>query len=214
MKCPKCGAKVKSGSFCPKCGEPLPEQPKKKFKWWYILVIIAVIGVISSLFGNGGSSPQKVDSSSASATSASASVAPSPSETEKSKFGVGESVKLNDITVTFNGIKENSGSTYNKPKDGDEFVICSFTIENGSSRDITVSSMMSFEAYVDDFATSESLSAQITSDESQLDGSVAAGKKMAGAIGYEVPKTWKSLEISFTPDFWSGKDITFVANNK
>ena len=72
---------------------------------------------------------------------------------------------------------------------------------------------VSFSAYVDEYATSLSLTATTSSDASQLDGSVAAGKKMAGVVGYEVPEDWSELEIRFTPNFWSGKDITFVASN-
>lgn len=50
-------------------------------------------------------------------------------------------------------------------------------------------------------------------DKNQLDGTVAPGKKMNGVIGYEVPADWKELEINFTPDFWSNKDISFVAKH-
>ena len=45
----------------------------------------------------------------------------------------------------------------------------------------------------------------------QLDGSVAAGKKMNGVIAYQVPEDWKTLEIKFSPSFWSNKSATFVA---
>ena len=50
-------------------------------------------------------------------------------------------------------------------------------------------------------------------DKNQPDGTVAPGKKMNGVIGYEVPADWKELEIKFTPDFWSNKDISFVAKH-
>lgn len=53
------------------------------------------------------------------------------------------------------------------------------------------------------------LSATASSDKPQLDGSVAAGKKMNGTIGYEVDESWSTLEIRFTPNFWSGKEIVF-----
>jgi hypothetical protein len=69
---------------------------------------------------------------------------------------------------------------------------------------------MSFEAYADDYSFNFSLTAQLASDKTQLDGSVAAGKKMAGAIGYEVPTDWEELEVQFSPSVWSSKEITFV----
>ena len=74
--------------------------------------------------------------------------------------------------------------------------------------------MLSFEAYCDDYACPYSLSALLEKgNKNQLDGTVAAGKKLKGVVGYEVPANWKELEISFTPDVWSGKDIVFIATN-
>lgn len=68
---------------------------------------------------------------------------------------------------------------------------------------------MSFEAYIDDYSTNMDVSAIMASDVGQLDGTVAAGKKMHGVIGYSAAVDWKDLEIKFTPNFWAGKDITF-----
>lgn len=96
------------------------------------------------------------------------------------------------------------------PTDGNVFIVCEFEIENNSDTDIAVSSIMSFEAYVDDYSTSMNLSAMLSTNQKQLDGSVAAGKKMNGVIGYEVPSGWSTIEVKFTPDFWSGKDIAFT----
>lgn len=63
---------------------------------------------------------------------------------------------------------------------------------------------------VDDYALDYSLSALIEKqDANQLDGTIAAGKKMNGVIGYEVLVDWKNLEIHFTNDVWSGNDFVF-----
>ena len=131
-------------------------------------------------------------------------------EDDKTAFGVGEQVSLNDVIVTMNNVTESNGSQFNEPAEGNVFILCEFTIENNSEKDLAVSSIMCFEAYVDDYSTSMSLSAIIGAEKNQLDGTVAAGKKMNGVIGYEAPADWKEIEIRFTPDFWSGKDITFV----
>lgn len=63
------------------------------------------------------------------------------------------------------------------PTDGNVFIVCEFEIENNSDTDIAVSSIMSFEAYVDDYSTSMNLSAMLSTNQKQLDGSVAAGKR-------------------------------------
>ena len=74
---------------------------------------------------------------------------------------------------------------------------------------VTVILSVSFEAYIDDYSTMLDLSATVSSNKNQLDGTVAAGKKMNGIIGYAADKGWQELEIRFTPDFWSGSDIIF-----
>ena len=131
---------------------------------------------------------------------------------DKTTFSVGEKVELNDILVTLVDVTESNGSDFNKPADGNVFALCEFEIENNSNGDIAVSSIISFEAYVDSYSTNMSLSALIEKgDKNQLDGSVAAGKKMRGIVGYEIPFDWNELEINFTPSFWSSKSITFIA---
>lgn len=47
------------------------------------------------------------------------------------------------------------------------------------------------------------------SDATQLDGTIAPGKKMNGYIGYEVPADWTAMEIHFTDDAWSNNKFVF-----
>ena len=93
------------------------------------------------------------------------------------------------------------------------FVLCTFTIQNNSSSEINISSLVCFDAYCDSYACNYSLSAQLESSANQLDGTIAPGKKMNGSIGYEVPADWSELEIHFAPDFWAQKNIVFVATH-
>ncbi|PKM69146.1 MAG: hypothetical protein CVU95_00760 [Firmicutes bacterium HGW-Firmicutes-2] len=133
-------------------------------------------------------------------------------DTEKVVFELGETANFRDVLVTYNSAVESEGTQYNKPADGYVFIICDFTIENNSTTDITVSSMLSFEAYCDDYSINQTFPGTLLDDANKtLDGSVAEGKKMNGAIAYEVPVDWKKLEIIYSPNFWSSKSITFVA---
>ena len=134
---------------------------------------------------------------------------------EKTEYGVGDTLTQNDITVTFLGVTENRGSAYNKPSEGNVFVLCEFEIENSKSTDLNVSSMMNFEVYCDDYSTSLSLGALIESgNKSQLDGTIASGKKMKGVVGYEIPADWTELEIHYTPSGLFAKEFTFIANHE
>ncbi len=205
VKCKTCGAEIaKSAKVCPKCGA----KQKKHIVLGVILVIFGIL-LISAAIGGGsddGEPKKVVDSTPVQSQDEDNNSA----EPEKTTFGVGEQVSLNDVVVTMNNVTESNGSQFNKPTDGNTFILCEFTIENNSEKDLAVSSLMCFEAYVDDYSTSMSLSASLESDKSQLDGTVAAGKKMNGTIGYEAPADWKEIEVRFTPDFWRGKDITFI----
>lgn len=195
-KCKTCGADIaKSAKVCPACGA----KQKKPVALIVIAVFIA-IGIIGAALG--GNSPEKVGDTGTNSTA--------PQQTE---FAVGDVVSLKDIEVTFVSCTESSGKGYYTPDSGNVFLFCEFAIENKSNKDISVSSIMSFEAYVDDYSTNMSMTGTLAADKGQMDGSVAAGKKMSGVIGYEVPADWKTLEIRFTPDFWSGNDITFIANH-
>lgn len=201
IKCKSCGEEIaKSAKACPHCGAKV----KHHTIIWSVLIIIAVFVIIVAAFG-GSDEPEKVGEVTK------PPVPSSPSETpEPDPFTVGDKVKLNDVIVTLVSVTETNGGNYMKPADGKVFVLCEFEIENNSSTDISVSSLLSFNAYVDDYATAMSISATVSSDKAQLDGAVASGKKMNGVIGYEVDAEWTEIEVRFTPDFWAGKDIIFV----
>lgn len=203
-KCKACEAEIaKSASRCPHCGA---YQHTAQLICMAILAFLLIVLVEIPLIRQNSSEPKLVGFDS----NVSASVTPAE---QPLLFGVGDVAELKDIQVTLTSIEESSGSQFLTPDSGNTFLICHFNIENNSQSDIGVSSLLSFSAYVDDYATSLSLSAIASSAASQLDGSVAAGRKMAGVVGYEVPEDWAELEIHFTPNFWSRKDIIFSASN-
>lgn len=199
VKCKSCGAEIaKSAKVCPQCGAKRKSSALKVVL--VVLGVLIVMGAIGSMWSD--NEPKKIGE--ANPTAQAESKAP-----EQTVFYVGDKVELNHVIVTLENVRESSGSTYNKPSDGNVFVLCEFTIENNSEKDLAISSMLCFSAYVDDFSTNMSLSALIEKSGEQLDGTVAAGKKMKGEIGYEVPADYETLEIRFIPDFWSGNDIIF-----
>lgn len=136
-------------------------------------------------------------------------------EEEKTSFGVGERAQLGNVMATLTGVEESAGSQFNHPGEGNVFLLCAFEIENESDQEISVSSLMSFEAYCDDYSAGFSLGALMEKgDKAQLDGQIAAGKKMSGVVGYEVPADWQTMEIRFTPDLLSGNEIVFTATHE
>ena len=129
-------------------------------------------------------------------------------------FKVGDVVELNDVVVSFIGVTESSGSEFFKPEDGNIYVLCEFEIANNSKEELAISSIMNFKAYCDDYSCEYSLGALMEKgNKEQLDGSIAAGKKMKGVVGYEIPADWNELEIQFTANILSSNSIIFVATN-
>lgn len=215
VNCKACGQQIaKSAKKCPHCGA----KNKKGIPVWLVavLAVILVVAIVSA----GDSEPQKVGDVSNPTTSANSAdntqstESKEPVKTEKTRFSVGEIAELKNVKVALLGVTESEGSQFNKPGEGNVFVVCEFEIANDTQEEIVISSMLSFEGYCDDYACTYSLGALMEKgDKNQLDGTVAPGKKMKGVIGYEVPTDWKELEIQFTPDVWSGKEIVFTAAN-
>ena len=209
--CKACGEQVaKTAKTCPHCGAKIKKGHPVAIGILVVLVLIAI--ALSSVESD---TPKKVDSAAptqnTAKTTAQATEAP---EKENNAFLLGETAELNDVQVTLASVTENNGTEFMKPGDGNVFVLCEFEIVNNSNKEINISSIMSFDAYCDDYACAYSLTALMTKgNKNQLDGTVAAGKKFNGVTGYEVPTGWKELEVHFTPDFWNGKDITFIATN-
>lgn len=200
VRCKVCGAQIaKSAKVCPNCGK---RRRGAGGIIGMIFLILAVVMIVGAVIGTESAGPRKVGDTARESGAA-------PTATEQSVFGVGDKVELNDVIVTLVNVSESTGGNYMTPEDGKVFLLCEFEIENDSDNEIGVSSMLSFSAYVDGYTTNLDLGATVSSDKPQLDGSVAAGKKMNGVVGYSVDRQWSEIEISFTPNFWSGKEIVF-----
>ena len=135
----------------------------------------------------------------------------SSSDETKKNFKVGETAKINDVSITLTDVSESQGGDFFTPDEGNVFVLCEFNIENNSDKELTISSLLNFETYFDDYEADLSISALTSSDKDSLDGTVAAGKKMTGVIGFEVSEDWKNVEIHYTPNIISDDKVIFVA---
>lgn len=198
----------KDAKVCPNCRKKQGGVGK-----WIIIGVIVVI-LLAALFGGGDDKLKKVENSKVESTQQDEKKSEEPktdvnTEEVKDIFEVGETAELNDVQVTLLSYKESKGSEYNKPSDGNVFLMAEFEIVNNSDSEMNVSSVMSFEAYADDYSLIYSFGALMDNEDRQMDGTIAAGKKMKGYIGYEVPKDWSTVEIHFTDDVWSNNKFKF-----
>ena len=203
VKCKVCGEQIaRNARKCPHCGHRRRTGARVL---GIVLLVFAAVMIIAVLSDAG--KPHKVEQPDTGPAAADASAPAEP--TEQSVFGVGETVELNDVAVTLADVRESTGDGFMTPQEGQVFLVCEFEIENGSDREIAVSSMLSFQAYVDEYAVNLDISAMALEGKTQLDGSIAAGKKMRGVVGYAAAADWSELELRFTPDFWTGREIVF-----
>lgn len=130
--------------------------------------------------------------------------------TKNSTWGLNDTAAFKNLKFTATEIKESDGESLFTPEDGNVFVGVCFTVENISDEEQAVSSILLFEAYVDDIKCDYSFSATCAFGSDSLDGSIAPGKKMVGWYAVEVPATWSELELDVQADLLSSKSAKFV----
>lgn len=203
--CKHCQTEIpKKAKVCPNCRK---KQGGGIGKWIGIaIVLFVIIGIATS--GSGDDKPKKVENSTNEANTSETNKEDEITE-EKTVFYVGETAELKGVQVTMTNFEESTGKDYIIPTDGNLFVLAEFEIANDTDGEINISSMLSFEAYADDYLLNYSMPAAMMKD-GQLDGTIAAGKKMKGWIGWEVPEDYQNVEIHFTDNVWSNNKFVFL----
>ena len=204
--CKYCQTEIPSGAkVCPQCRK----KQGGKLKWFIIaILIVAVIGAAAG--GGGNDKPEKIGNADGNTESNKDSSENKVDDEKETIFKKGEIAELNGVQVTLMDYKENAGSEYNKPSDGNVFLMAEFEIVNNTKEELGISSMLSFEAYADDYKLDYSLAAIMEKEGNQLDGEIAAGKKMKGGIGWEVPQDYQAVEVHFTDNVWSSNKFMFL----
>lgn len=130
-----------------------------------------------------------------------------PEEEEKTEFNMNEKVELKGRLVEVTGIERSSGSDFNKPKDGMEYVIVSITIENNSDEELSYNpydfKMKNSQGQIVD----KSLGATIDRDTYLSYGDLAPGGSISGTIAFEQPIDDSNLVLIFEPRFMSNSRV-------
>jgi hypothetical protein len=93
-----------------------------------------------------------------------------------------------------------------QPEDGFTYWRTEFEIENISDTDQTISSMMSWECYADDYSMEQSWI-----EDDVIDATLSPGKKVKGAMYFVVPVDAEEIIVEFETNFWSETKVVFVA---
>ena len=148
-------------------------------KWLPILIPAAVL-LIASLACGTSNTGEKVGST-PSASQPAATQAPAKAQTYK----VGDMVKVQDHTIVLNSAKVDGGA-----------LVANFSIDNPGSKEIAVSSVISFEAKDSEGTKLEQDIMNCPSG--GLDGKVLAGDKLKGNICWKAAAGAKGIRIYYT----------------
>lgn len=205
--CKACGAQIaKSAKACPQCGAKQHTASRVVVTLLIILIIILFFAMCNSIFS-------KDPAETAKPINSAAPVDKTASSTENPVYGIGDTLEMKKVRTTLIDVRTSRGSQYITPEDGNEYVVFELEIENSSDEEIAVSSLLCFNAYADDYKLEFSLSAMSQDKAQQLDGTIAAGKKIKGVVGFEAPVDWKTAEIHFKPSVWTGNEFVFTVQH-
>lgn len=217
INCPECGKEVSERAItCPNCGMKIGNgYSNKQIRITItVLLIIAACSAIAAYYIT--LHPEVINGTSENVTSVKTYESSPQNQIEQENhqpvFGVCDTAEYNGIQVTLLGVTESEGNDYIKPEAGNIFVYPEFEFVNNSDSELMISSLVTFEAYQDDYSTSVSFEAGVVKSGESLDATIAPGKKLKGAIGFELPKEYSKLEIDVSLGVWSDEKIVFIYN--
>lgn len=185
-------------------------------KWWFwVILVLLIIGIGGASGSDDTAAPDNSAANQTQQENNSAVEPEQPSEPEEVTYKVGDTAVAKSYTLAIEDLKViDSGNQFIGPDDGNIFVEIPLTLENTSTSDIAVSSLLCFAAYVDDYSMTEDLTARTCTDLTSMDGTVGAGKKMKGSLCYQVPEDWKEIQIEVDLGFSSKDEISIVIVNE
>ncbi|MBY0755499.1 DUF4352 domain-containing protein [Clostridium sardiniense] len=175
-------------------------------KWWFWIIIVVVVG---GAIGAGSNTAENGDTPVA--NQGQKEDANKKEEANKTEtFKIGDTIEVKDFKIKVNKISVDNGGKIIKPEDGNEFVKVDVTVENISSEEKTVSSILMFK--VVDKDGRECKQAITENQNGQLDGKVAPGRKITGEYAVQAPKGEKGLELQFDSSLLSSGQIIVKLN--
>lgn len=185
-------------------------------KWWFWVILVLLILGIGGASGSDDTAEQNDANANQTQQESNAAVEPEkPQEPEETTYKVGDVAVAKSYTLAIEDLKViESGNQFIGPEDGNIFIEIPLTMENTSTNELAVSSLLCFAAYVDDYSMTEDLTARTCTDLTSMDGTVGAGKKMKGSLCYQVPEDWKEIQIDVDLGFSSKDEISIVIVNE
>ena len=188
--------------------QPMQPPPRKKSKTW-LWIVLAVVGVL--VLGCIGASAL-VSNASKNVNTGVATVSTQltqPAQQQPTTAAAPQHFKQTDAVQAGNiwdieivSAKTSTGSEFNKPqKAGNVFLVFTIKVKNISNQEQSISSALQF-TLLD--STGQKYDVTIDPDAgATLDGKVAVGSLLKGAVVYEVPANMHSFTLGFEVNIFS-----------
>ena len=176
----------------------MSDKPKKSIfkRWWFWVIAVIIVGAVAA-GGSGEDEPKKVSSSKATEANATP---------EQKEFKIGDTVQLGDNVLTVTKVDKSAGDEFDKPKQGNEYVIVHVRIEN-KGKDKIDYNPFDFKLQNSNGQLVDAAITGIGNDTALQAGQLTPGGKVEGSITFEAPKGDTKLQLQYTPSFWSDKTI-------
>jgi hypothetical protein len=177
----------------------MSDKPKKSIfkRWWFWVIAVIVVGAIAA-GGSGEEEPEKVASNKATEANA--------TPKEQKEFKIGDTVQLGDNVLTVTKVDKSAGDEFDKPKQGNEYVIVHVRIENKGKEKIDYNPF-DFKLQNSNGQLVDAAITSIGGNTALEAGQLTPGGKVEGSITFEAPKGDTKLQLQYTPSFWSDKTI-------
>lgn len=209
--CKACGKDIAKGvKKCVHCGK---DQRNFFMKHKIItgILVLVVLGGISSALGNKGDNSQTASDSNKPAATTSANKTETKKEQLKDLYAVNEDVKLNDAIIKVTKVEKSNGSQYDKPKDGMEFVVVTVSIKNDGKNEISYNPF-DFKMQNSKGQITDETFTTVNNSTALNSGNLAGGGEITGTIAFEQPKNDSALVLKYKGNMFSSKEVKIKLN--
>lgn len=170
-----------------------------------IISIVMLIAGVSLMDYMGESSESPQTETSTDITSSSTTEADDTTENATNTFVVGDTVEGNGFKMTFVSSEDyTSDNQFLQPADGNKYMRFEFEFENTGDNDF-IAAYWDFTCYADGYSVEQSYVA-----DDGLSATISPGKKVIGAIYFELPADASEIELEYETNFWTENKIVFV----
>lgn len=204
-KCKHCSSEIpKDAKICPNCRK----KQGGKLKWIIIVIVVIFVVAAAASGGEDKSDGKKVGNTDKETNNSvsSAQKGEGEEETEEDNiFQVGDIVETDELRISFLSAGRYDSSDIIQPDSGKMFYRVEFEIENISDTDQYVNEF-DFDCYADGYSSDITM---LVADDEMSSASLSKGKKIKGAIYYQVPVDAKEIEVEYETNIWTENKIVF-----